>query len=111
MAKLIMPDLQRCLKKPESDQKVYISVSFSIASYKQEIHFTFAKKLQIKIKSLKKQKQRLQFITWSDKAYKGTGVNQALSSCYGGSLEITRTVPLIIKVIIFMWLYNRYLKV
>jgi len=44
MAKLIMPDLQRCLKKPESDQKVYISVSFSIASYKQEMHISLSQR-------------------------------------------------------------------
>ena len=33
--------------------------------------------------------------TWSDKAFKGTIVNQALSSLNWGSLKITLTVPLI----------------
>ena len=34
-------------------------------------------------------------INYSDKAFKGTFVNRALSSLHGGSLEITLTVPLI----------------
>ena len=32
--------------------------------------------------------------TWSDKAFKGTVVNQALPSWHGGSLKIPLTVPL-----------------
>ena len=33
-------------------------------------------------------------ITWSDKAFKDTAINRALTTLYGGSLEITRPVPL-----------------
>ena len=32
--------------------------------------------------------------TLSDKAFKGTFINQALPSLHGGSIEITLTVPL-----------------
>jgi len=32
--------------------------------------------------------------TLSDKAFKGTYINQALPSLHGGSIEITLTVPL-----------------
>ena len=32
---------------------------------------------------------------WSDKGLKGTLVTRAVSTCHGGSLEITLTVPLI----------------
>ena len=47
--------------------------------------------------SLKEQKDWYLIHTWSDKAFKGTVVNQTLSSLPGGSLEITLTcysVPL-----------------
>ena len=58
----------------------------------------FAEKPQIKINSLKKQKHGYLMHTWSDKAYKGTIVNQALSYFHGGSLEITLSVLKALKI-------------
>ena len=43
---------------------------------------------------------------WSDKAFKGTVVNQALPSLHEGSHEITLTVPLIEVLIIHYVLEN-----
>ena len=40
-----------------------------------------------------KQKHGYLIITGSDKAFKGTVVNRALPSLYGGSLKIRFTVP------------------
>ena len=56
---------------------VFISVSFSIASQKQEIQVTLAEKSQMKLNSLKKQKHWYLIHTWSDKASKGIVVNLA----------------------------------
>ena len=48
----------------------------------------------MKMHSFKKRKYGYVIHTWSDKAFKGTVVNQALTSLHTGSLEITFTVPL-----------------
>ena len=49
-------------------------------------------------KKFKKQKHGYLIYTWSDKAFKGTIVNQALPSLHGGSLEITLTDTKITKI-------------
>ena len=51
---------------------------------------------QMNINTLKKQKHEYLIHTWSDKGFKGTVVNRALSSLHAGSLEIIRTVTLIV---------------
>ena len=60
---------------------------------------TFAKKPQMKINSLKKQKHLYLLYIWSGINVKGTDVNRALSSLLGWSLEITLTVPLMHSII------------
>ena len=52
----------------------------------------YAKKPQMKIYSLKKQNHWYLIRTWSDKAFKGTVVNRALTSLHGGLLEIMLTI-------------------
>ena len=39
-------------------------------------------------------KHRYLIRTWSEKGFKGTVVNWAMSSLHGGSLEISLTIPL-----------------
>ena len=56
----------------------------------------------MKINSLKKCKHGYLIHTWSDKAYNGTVVNRTFPSFYGGSLELTLTVPLKSKIIFFV---------
>ena len=53
----------------------------------------FCRKLEMKKNSLRKQKRRYIFYTWSDKACKGTVVNLQLLSLHEGSLDIMPTVP------------------
>ncbi len=60
--------------------KVFISKSFSIVSYQQEMHK--AKKLQTKINSFKKQKHRYLKHAWSEKGFNETVVNRAMSSLH-----------------------------
>ena len=43
--------------------------------------------------SLKKQKHGYLIHTWSDKAFMGTAVKQALPSLHGGSVEIALIAP------------------
>ena len=54
----------------------------------------FAEKLQMEISSGNKGKQGYLKHTWPEKAFKGTVVNRALPFLHGGSLLITRTIPL-----------------
>ena len=71
--------------------KVIISVSFSITSYKQEVRNTLSQR-NCKWKQTFKNKNKKHWYlinTWSDKDFKGTVVNRALSSLHWGSLEIT----------------------
>ena len=42
-------------------------------------------------------------IAWSDKAVKGTALNWALPSLHGGSIKISRTVPLILNLSSIKW--------
>ena len=54
---------------------------------------TFEEKPQMKINRFIKLKHGYLIHTWSDKAFKGAVVNWVLPSFYGGSPEITLTVP------------------
>ena len=67
------------------------SWNFRIIFFAKILHFT--EKPQMKINSLRKQKHWCIVHTRSDKAFKGTVVNQALSSLHEGILKIMLTVP------------------
>ena len=58
----------------------------------RNIHFRV--KTSNENKQLKEKKHVYLIYTWSDKVFKSTVVNRALSSLQGGSLGITLTVPL-----------------
>ena len=51
---------------------------------------TFAEKPQMKINSLNLQDHAYLINTWSEKSFKGTVVNPAMSYLHGGHLEITK---------------------
>ena len=63
-------------------------------SYSRKAQFTFVEKPQIKIISFKIVNIDIYFIIFQTKFRKGTIVKWALPSFYGGTLEITLTVPL-----------------
>ena len=87
--KMAMPDL---LKYPLNHNEKKTNVEDTIVFLTRKVFIS-----QMKINSLKEQKDWYLIHTWSDKAFKGTIVNQTLSSLHGGSLEITLTcysVPL-----------------
>ena len=70
-------------------QKVFNSENFSISSYKQEMRKSVLQRnRKTKINCLKKLKHAYQIHTWSDIAFNGTVVNQALPSLYEESLKI-----------------------
>ena len=78
--------------KPEPDQNmkdtvVFLSVSFSINSFKQEMHKSLSQR--------RKNEKNIRYLIHSlwDRVFKGTVVNLTLSYLYGGSVEITLTVP------------------
>ncbi len=82
--------------KPEPDQNmkdtvVFLSVSFSINSFKQEMHKSLSQR--------KKNEKNIRYLIHSlwDRVFKGTVVNLTLSYLYGGSVEITLTVPLLMN--------------
>ena len=54
---------------------------------------TFVENPQMKLNRLKKQNHGYSIHTWSDKAFKGTLVNGALSSLYEGWLEMVTYSP------------------
>ena len=81
--KLALPDLQRY---PWN----LILMSFSIASYKQEIRKSLTQKKQIKINNLKKHKHLSLIHTWSNNAFKGTSAIRCLPYLNGGLLNQTR---------------------
>ena len=65
---------------------MFISLNFSIASYTQEILLHKTKKWESQFKETK---LWILIHTWTDKAFKSTVVNQALTSLHKELLEIT----------------------
>ena len=73
-------------------RNVFISASFSIGSCKQALRKLHSQRNENK--QFKQKKHWYLIHAWSDKAFKATVVNRALSSLQGGFFEITLTVPL-----------------
>ena len=63
-------------------------------SCRRNAQVTFVEESQLKIISFQKDKQWYIIHTWTDKGFKGTVVNQTLSSFHEGPLEIRLTVTL-----------------
>ena len=84
-------------------RQVFISVIFSIVSYKQEMRKS-PRETTNKNKQFKAPKNWYLIHTGSDNAFKGTDINRTLPSLHGGLFEITLTVPLIRK----FWKCNKF---
>ena len=69
-----------------------------IISCSKNAQVTFVDNPQLNLICFQSLKQWFLIHTWSDKGIKGTVVNRAMPSMHRGSLEITLTVPLKIKV-------------